>query len=91
MIQKIKIYIGSGCRFGLKHSQNLTQKGNVFTLMERGMLNKIKVYISSGCRFGLKHLQNLTQKSNVLHINGKGYAKENKDLYEFGLQGWPSQ
>ena len=27
----------------------------------------------------LKHLHNLTQTSNVLHINGKGYAKENKD------------
>ena len=25
------------------------------------------------------HLHNLTQKSNVLLINGKGYAKENKD------------
>ena len=24
----------------------------------------------------------------VLHINGKRYAKENKDLYRFGLQGW---
>ena len=39
----------------------------------------------------LKHLQNLTQKSNVSHINGEGYAKENKDLYQFVLQGWPSQ
>ena len=25
------------------------------------------------------YLHNLTQKSNVLLINGKGYAKENKD------------
>ena len=32
----------------------------------------------------LKNLHNLTQKSNVLHINGEGYAKENKDLYQFG-------
>ena len=51
------------------------------------MLKKIKIYSSSGCRVGLKHLQNLTQKSNVLHINGEGYAKENKDLYEFGFVG----
>ena len=40
-----------------------------------------------------KHLHSLTQQSNVLHINGKGqaFAKENKDLYQFGLQGWPLQ
>ena len=36
----------------------------------------------------LKHLHNMTQTGNVLHINGKGYAKENKDLYRFGLQDW---
>ena len=39
----------------------------------------------------LKHLQNLTPKSNDLHINGEGYVKENTDLYQFGLQGWPLQ
>ena len=35
-----------------------------------------------------QHLHNLTQKCNVLHINGKEYAKENEDLYRFGLKGW---
>ena len=28
---------------------------------------------------------------HFLPINGKGYAKENKDLYRFGLQVWPLQ
>ena len=37
----------------------------------------------------LKYLHKLTQKSNVLHINRKGYAKENKKIYRFGMQGWP--
>ena len=34
---------------------------------------------------------NLPQKSNGLHINGKGYAKENKDLCRFGFQVCPLQ
>ena len=57
-----------------------------------GYLQKVKNKVIPYCFFFtpvLKHLQNLTQKSNVLHINGEGCARENKDLYQFGLQGWP--
>ena len=41
--------------------------------------NKVIPYWFFHTRSQAVHLQNLSQKSNVLLINGKGYAKENKD------------
>ena len=41
--------------------------------------NKVIPYCFLHTRPQAVHLHNLTQKSNVLLINGKEYAKENKD------------
>ena len=68
--------------------------GNNNSVLYIGYLQKVKNEVIPYC-FSffftpvLRHLQNLLQERNVLHINGEGYAEENKNSYQFGLQGWP--
>ena len=51
----------------------------IYRLFAKGLTEQGHTILVFHTRPQAVHLHNLSQKSNVLLINGKGYAKDNKD------------